>query len=255
MNHPATEQLSSMSHLTRMGEVAGWLAILATAAAIVLLAALHILSPEFSPSWRMISEYAFGHYAWVLSLMFLCLGSGTWALAIAIWSQVHTRSGRVGLWFLIISGAGGAMASVFDVTHPIGHGVAGLLGVIGFPIAALLLSFSLGRNEAWCSARRPLLWIANLSWISVVLLVITLAIMTVQMARLNGGHLPQHAPKSLPVGVLALDGWADRLIVLSNCAWVLLAAWHAIRAHKRSEPHVDARERNGGEPRRLQGML
>jgi len=32
---------------------------------------LHVLSPEFSPSRRVISEYALGHYPWVLSLMFL----------------------------------------------------------------------------------------------------------------------------------------------------------------------------------------
>jgi Protein of unknown function (DUF998) len=135
----------------------------------------------------------------------------------------------MGLWFLIIAGMGEAMASVFDVRHEIGHGIAGLLGVIGFPIAALLLSVALGRNETWRAARRPLLWVANVSWISVVLLVATLGIMTMQMARINGGHLPQHAPKSLPPGVPALDGWADRLIVLSNCAWVLLAACHAIQ--------------------------
>jgi hypothetical protein len=221
-------------------------AILATGATVLLLASLHLLSPEFSPSWRMISEYASGHYAWVLSLMFLASGIGPWALAIAIGSQVHTRSGRVGLWLLIISGVGGAMASVFDITHPIGHGIAGLLGVIGFPIAALLLSFALGQNESWHSARRPLIWIAHLSWISVVLLVITLAIMTVQMARINGGHLPQQAPKSLPIGVLALDGWADRLIVLSNCAWVLLAASHAVRVRsKRSDFESGACRRNG----------
>jgi biotin transporter BioY len=116
---------------------------------------------------------------------------------------------------------------VFDVTHEVGHGIAGLLGVIGFPIAALLLSVALGRNKNWRTARRPLLWLANLRWISVVLLMLTLAIMTMQMIRINGGHLPQHAPRSLPPGVLALDGWADRLIVLSNCAWVLVAAWHA----------------------------
>ena len=205
---------------------AAWLAVVATIATILLLAALHVLSPEFSPSWRVVSEYAFGHYAWVLSLMFLCWGISSWALVVAIRYEVHTKAGSVGLWFLIIAGVGEAMASVFDVTHPVGHGIAGLFGVIGFPVAALLLSVSLGHNDAWRSARRTLLAIANLSWISVVLLVATLTIMTMQMARLNGGHLPQHAPKSLPPGVLALDGWADRLIVLTNCAWVLVAAWH-----------------------------
>lgn len=167
--------------------------------------------------------------------MFFCFGMGPWALAVALWLDVQTKAGRVGLCFLLISGLGGVMASYFDIRHAIGHTISGLFGVIGFPVAALLLSGVLGRNATWTSVRRPLLWVANLSWISVVLLMVTLAIMTMQMARINGGHLPQHAPKSLPAGVLALDGWADRMIVLTNCAWVLLAAWHAIRVrHNRA---------------------
>jgi Protein of unknown function (DUF998) len=237
MNNVAKGSLVSTRNPTQVAELAAWLAILATGATILLLVSLHALSPEFSPSWRMISEYAFGHYPWVLSLMFLSWGIGSWALVVAIWSQVQTNSGKVGLWFLIIAGTGEAMASVFDITHPIGHGIAGLLGVIGFPIAALLLSVALGPNQTWSSARRPLLWIANLSWISIALLAVTLAIMTMQMARINGGHLPQHAPKSLPPGVLKLDGWANRLIVLSNCAWVLVAAYHATQVRRK---HSDA---------------
>ena len=208
-----------------------WFAIVATGAALLLLATLHVLSPEFSPSWRVISEYALGHYPWILSMMFLCWGIGSWALVVALWSQVHTRARKTGLWLLILAGIGEAMASVFDIRHEIGHGIAGLLGVVGFPIAALLLSSALGRNEPWRRVRKPLLWIANLSWVSVVLLIAALATMTMQMTRINGGHLPQHAPKSLPPGVLAVDGWADRMIVLTNCAWVLFAAWHAIRVN------------------------
>jgi hypothetical protein len=138
------------------------------------------------------------------------------------------------LWFLAVAGIGEAMASLFGVTHDTGHGIAGLLGVGGFPVAALLLSVSLGRTEAWDGAKKTLLWIANLSWISVVLLVATLALMTVQVAKANGGHLPQHAPKSLPPGVLALDGWANRLIVLSNCLWVFVAAWQALMLRRKN---------------------
>lgn len=233
MKKAATEPLLSTTTPSQIPEGAAWLSILTTIVTILLLAALHVLSPEFSPSWRMISEYAFGHYAFVLSLMFLFWGISSWALVIALWSEVRTSAGKAGLWVLIIAGIGEAMASVFDVRHEIGHGIAGLFGVIGFPIAALLLSVALGRNETWSTARRPLLWIANLSWISVVALVATLTIMTVQMARINGGHLPQHAPKTLPPGVFALDGWADRMIVLSNCAWVLFAAWQATQVHRR----------------------
>ena len=80
MNMMTTQQNSSIDDTSRIVEPAAWMAILATSAAIVFLAALHVLSPEFSPSWRMISEYAFGHYAWLLSLMFLSWGLGTWAL-------------------------------------------------------------------------------------------------------------------------------------------------------------------------------
>ena len=211
-------------------EVAGaLLAIAAAAVALLLLASLHVLSPEFDPSWRMVSEYALGHYGWVLSLMFLAWGISAWALAVALWSQVKTRAGKIGLWFLVIAGIGEALASVFDITRDTGHSIAGVLGIGGFPIAALLLSVSLGRTQAWRGAKKPLLWIANLNWISVVLLVATLVLMTVQFAQANGGQLPQHAPASLPAGVLGLDGWADRLIVLSNCLWVFVAAWHAMK--------------------------
>jgi hypothetical protein len=205
------------------------LAIAAAAATLLLLASLRVLSPEFDPSWRMVSEYANGHYGWVLSLLFLAWGVSSWALAAAVWSQMTTRAGKVGLWLLVIAGLGEAMASVFDITHDTGHTIAGVLGMGGFPIAAVLLSVSLGRTPGWRSAKRPLLWIAHLSWVSLVLLGATLALMTVQFAQANGGQLPQHAPASLPPGVLGLDGWANRLFVLFSCAWVMVAAWHTIK--------------------------
>jgi hypothetical protein len=136
------------------------------------------------------------------------------------------------LWFLIVAGIGEAMASIFDISHDTGHGIAGLLGVGGFPVAALLLSVGLGHAEAWHGIKRTLLWIANLSWISVVLLAATLTLMTMQLSQVSRGHWPQHAPKSLPQGVLALDGWANRLIVLSFCLWVFVAAWRAVKLRR-----------------------
>src|SRR5205807_6979399 len=105
---------------------------------VLLLAGLHVLSPEFDPRWRVISEYALGHYAWVLSLMFVAGGVQAWALAVAIWSEVRTRTGRIGLGFLIAAGVGPAMASVFDITHPL-HEAAGAIGVLCLPVAAMLI--------------------------------------------------------------------------------------------------------------------
>jgi hypothetical protein len=215
--------------MTRISLPAARLAIATAVTALLLLASLHILSPEFDPAWRMVSEYAYGHFGWMLSLMFLAWGISAWALTAAIWSQVPNKAGKIGLWLLIIAGLGEAMASVFDINHDTGHTIAGILGIVGFPIAALLLSVSLGRLQAWHEAKKPLLWIANLSWISIVLLAATLVLMTVQFMHVNGGQLPSHAPASLPPGVVGLDGWADRLFVLSNCLWIVMVAWQAIK--------------------------
>ena len=231
MTNRETKQFSNDGP-SQISQSAAWFAIFTTLLAVLLLAALHILSPEFSPSWRMISEYALGRYGWLLSLMFLCSGVGCWALALAIRPEIRTNAGKLGLLLLFISGTGGVLAAFFDVNRPVGHGIAGLLGVVSFPISALLLSVALGRNEAWRSNRKRLLRLANLSWISVVLLIATLAIMIIQLRVANGGHLPQHAPRSLPSGVLPLAGWADRMIVLSNWAWVFLAAYRAIRVRR-----------------------
>ena len=219
----------SSSDVARFSRPAARLAMAAAVVALLLLAILHVLSPEFDPAWRMVSEYALGKYGWALSLLFLAWGISSWALAIALWPQVATRAGKVGVWLLVIAGLGEAMASVFDITQDTGHAIAGLLGMGGFPVAAVALSVSLSRAPAWHAAKRPLLWLAHLSWISIVLLVATLALMTVQVAQAYGGQLPQQAPTHLPAGVLGVDGWADRLFVLSACVWALVAAWQTTK--------------------------
>jgi len=71
VNKAETKSLPCMSSASQFRKLAAWLAIFLTGATILLLTALHVLSPTFSPSWRVISEYTFGHYAWMLSLMFL----------------------------------------------------------------------------------------------------------------------------------------------------------------------------------------
>jgi membrane-bound metal-dependent hydrolase YbcI (DUF457 family) len=94
------------SDTSKIEVTAARLAIAAAAAVLLLLASLHVLSPEFDPSWRMVSEYANGHYGWVLSLMFASWAVSSWALAFAIRSQVRTIAGKIGLVFLIAAGVG-----------------------------------------------------------------------------------------------------------------------------------------------------
>jgi hypothetical protein len=175
------------------------------------LAGLHILSPEFDPSWHVVSEYALGGHSWVLSSMFLAWALSSWALALAIHSQVRTFWGKVGLVFLVISGAGEALAAPFDVTYPVLHGLAGLLGVPTLPIAAMLITVSLGSTPAWAAARRRLLWMANLTWVSLALLVAAMLTLT---GSIFGVQVPIGWPNRLLVGIYVLWAMSMALQVL-----------------------------------------
>ena len=77
---------------------AAHLTIAVAATALLLLASMHVLSPEYDPAWRMVSEYANSHYGWVLSLMFAAWALSSWALGFTILAATenHTRQDRAG---------------------------------------------------------------------------------------------------------------------------------------------------------------
>jgi hypothetical protein len=202
---------------------AAWAAIGLTAIAFAALIALHFLSPEFDPSFRMVSEYAYDYYSWVLSVMFLAGGLNSWALAAALWPRITTKRGKIGLWFLLFAGLGSALASIFDITHIVGHNIAGILGVGCVPAAALLITGSIRRASKATGDTSAMRWAAHLTWISIVLLVVSMIIMTAQFAHIYG-KLPEQAPTTLPQGVLGLAGWADRLVLLAAYAWIIITA-------------------------------
>jgi DNA-directed RNA polymerase specialized sigma24 family protein len=151
------------------------------------------------------------------------LGVSSWALALAIRSQVRTRAARVGLAFLVVAGCGQALAAVFDIRSDIGHNLAGTLGLIGLPVAAVLISHSLGQLR--------LRVLAHLTWISVVVWMASFVLLIVTMLHVNGS-LPAHAPPSLPHGVIGVVGWTNRLLVVVYCAWTAAVAVHSIRLRR-----------------------
>jgi hypothetical protein len=186
----------------------------AAAMSLVLLAALHVFSPEFDPSWRMVSEYALGDYGWVLGLMFLSLAASCVSLFFAIKSQIRTVGGTIGLGFLLAAAAGLAMAAMFDMRHDL-HGLAAIIGIPSLPIAAMLISVSLVRNQAWSSARRLLLWMANLTWISLALMIAALA---TGLSQSSGKFGPD-----------VLIGWPNRLLIVTYCVWLMVVAWRTVQ--------------------------
>lgn len=220
----------SNSDPSRISVSAARLTIAAAAAVLLLLASLHGLSPEFDPSWRVVSEYALGHYGWVLSLMFVAWALSSWVLAFTIWSQVRTMAGKIGLGFLIAAGVGEAMAAIFDIKQDL-HGLAGLIGIGSLPTAAILISVSLSHSQPWSAAKKVLLWTANLTWVSVVLLAATFVILIVTYTQ-AGGEMTAEAPTTLPAGVIALVGWANRLLIVVYCVWVMAVARQAMRVRQ-----------------------
>ena len=213
------------------------LSILASAGALIFLGSLHMLCPEFDPSWRMVSEYALGRYSVALSLMFISWAIGTWALAFAIRNQVTTRWGKIGLGFLVASGGGEFSAAFFDITHPL-HGLTAMIGGPSLPIAAMIISVHLGRTQPWGYARKKLLLAANLTWIAVVLFAITMIIFFTTYSQ-AGGDLSGEPVSTLPDGVIAINGWANRLWVITYCVWTITTALESIQiqnTNRQSEP-------------------
>ncbi|MEQ1650930.1 MAG: DUF998 domain-containing protein, partial [Hyphomicrobium sp.] len=182
---------------------------------LALLALLHQVSPEFDPSWRMVSEYANGRYGWVLALMFVSWAVSTWALAFALYPLAKTWPARLGIGMLIFAGIGEAMAAAFDINHPL-HTHAAILGMNGLPIAALLIGISFARAGHWGSSRRLMLWLSNLPWISIVLMAIAMGLFFSSLSRAGIVIGPDSKPlAALPAGVVSIGGWANRLLIVA----------------------------------------
>jgi hypothetical protein len=191
-----------------MLHTAARLALAASIATLVFLAVLHLLSPEFDPSRRMVSEYALGNYGWILSLMFLTWALSCVALFFAARPDVRTIGGRIGLGLLLLSALGMIMAAMFDVSHNL-HGLAAMIGIPNLPIAAVLISVSLGRNSSLTSARPLLVGTAILTLVSLILMMVAIFTGFSQTFEALPG---------------AWFGWANRFLIVAYTLWLMTAA-------------------------------
>ena len=193
---------------------------------LVLLILLHFLKPEFDPSWHFISEYALGRYGWIMVVAFLAFATSYISLFFTIRTQIsRTAWGKIGLAFILISGAGLVMGGIF-ITDPLGtptenmttsgalHNVGGTLGM-AMPFASILITWKLSKNQAWASARRAIIWAAVFATTGFIISFGSLAVMLGQ----SHGRFGQDV----------LVGWPNRLEILGYAAWVITIAYYAIR--------------------------
>ncbi len=204
---------------TTLNFTAGRLAAAAATAGLVLLVVLHALRPDLNPAWHVLSEYGVGKDAWVMTLYFLCVAISCISLFVALFSKTRNLAVRTGLAFLALAGLGLAMAALFPMdpitTSPdkatfsgMMHELAGTIGVPSQLLAAIILSCALARETLWRRLRVSMLVTASLSWLGVMLLMISI------------GVLMQHHTFGGPWMV----GWANRLFMVAFAGWVIVAS-------------------------------
>lgn len=185
---------------------------------------LHFVSPEYQPSWRMISEYALGKYKWLITSFFVFWSLSTFLLALLLWGQVSGIWARIGLILLLVSGIGEFMGGAFDIKHKL-HGLAFSLGVPTLPLAALILSYQLIRQDSWAIHKSSILYSAHATWISLILMAVTMIVMISGFKKAGIPMGPDiEPPESVPAGVIAVSGYANRILVFCYILWLLVMA-------------------------------
>ena len=205
-------------------EILAVLSIISGCLSLLCLLALHFVSPEFQPSWRMISEYALGKNKRLLTAFFFLWGACSILSAMLLWNIVGTMWATAGVVLLLISGIGAIMGGLFDVKHP-RHGLAFLLGVPTLPLATLLIGYQLLSLEAWSSYQGVLLISAHAPWIALVFMAGSMALLFSGFKKAGYPMGPDaEVPEKLPDGVIPLAGYANRLLVLCYLILPILVA-------------------------------
>ncbi len=187
-----------------------------------LLASLHVLEPEYDPTWRFISEYALGPYGWLMTLAFAALAVSLASAGLSLLPQVRGVAAYVGLFVLAVAVTGITLAAIFP-TDPVtaAPGAAtesGRLHVLGAsldytPVGALLLSLDLTRSQAWRPVRAALFVTAAITILATILF----------MALL---------PRDLVFGPGTYAGLAGRVLLLSYLGWIFVVGLHTLKLRK-----------------------
>jgi hypothetical protein len=200
-------------------EIAAVFAIAAAAVSVALVVVLHVLEPEFAPSWRMLSEYSLGRFGLLMRLAFIAGGTSVVALAFAL-SQV---TGAVAVWLLAVTAIGPLGAAFVDtdpVTTPRAqfstrgnvHAALGSIFILGFPLAATIAGVAVAGDPAI----GPILAVASVFPWAGLAWFMAATIRAPRRADASGG--PE-----------VRIGWPNRVAMLLYLGWVALAAWTILR--------------------------
>jgi|SRR5215211_2199044 len=178
-----TNKAATMIESQGRSRVTGFLALLAIVGIVDFLlnvAALHFLRPDFNPVLEPLSNYAVGPYGFLLTAADIGGGLAALALTFGLYLSI-APPGRsyVGLFLLGLYGVSVLLAGIFPIdvggeATTVGtiHNIVGNLSFFGFPIAVILLSLGMGKDERWRSFRRPALALSVVVVLTVILTIV-----------------------------------------------------------------------------------
>ena len=130
---------------------------------ILVLLALHVLRPEYSPASHYISEYAVGRFGWLMTTWFLAIGIGCLMLALGLKSVgLASRLGQAGILVLAILSFASLIAAGFPMDPPGGpptlvgriHALNFLVSISSVLFTQILLTLGFGIDPRWRSYQR-----------------------------------------------------------------------------------------------------
>lgn len=167
--------------------------IVGTALFVVLIAALHFLSPEFDPIQRRTSEYAVGPFGYLMTTAFIALSVSTWALVIGLRRDLSEPArSRLGLALLGVFGIGLLVAAAFptdlegapQTVAGTVHTINGALTFLTLVISANLLTRELKHDEKWRQTHR-------VAWVLALIMIPVFLAGGAAAARETGGGIAQ----------------------------------------------------------------
>jgi hypothetical protein len=202
-------QMMESQGRSRVTTLLALLALVGIAVKFLNIAALHFLRPDINPVLEPISNYGVGPYGVLLTVADIGSGLATLALAVGLYLGI-ARPARsyVGLFLLGLYGVAELLSAFFRIdvggeTTTAGtiHNVVGNISFFCFPIAAILVSLRMGRDERWRSLRRPALALS--------IVVVLTVILTIASSNLGTGF-----------------GVTQRIANVAVLVWMLVVALH-----------------------------
>lgn len=167
----------------------------------------------------MISEYAMGKHKWAITTFFLFWGLSSILTAAFLWNVVTGTWAVVAVILIAVSGVGAIMGGLFDVKHKL-HGLSFALGVPTMPIGALIICYHLLGTGFFEPFKTLMLLSSHAIWVSLILMAVSMMVMFSGFKKAGIPVGPdQKPPEVVPPGVIALGGYANRLLVLCYAGW------------------------------------